>query len=95
MPGETTELEQNKATEQGNLEGWSAATGTLYTLCTGNTEGIGTLLGLPSRGVGGEQERMVPGEWIEQQTREWSPLQELHEWRKWHSPKGQALISVL
>ena len=53
MPGETTELEQNKFTEQGNPEGWSVATGTLDTLCTGNTEGIGTLSGPPSRGGGG------------------------------------------
>ena len=52
MPGDTTELEQNEATEQGNPEGWSAATGTLYTLCTGNAEGIGTLSGVPSRGGG-------------------------------------------
>ena len=31
----------------------------------------------------------MPGEWNGQRTRGWSLLQELHKWRKRHSPKGQ------
>ena len=53
MPGETTELEQNEVTEQGSPAGWSVAVGMLYTLCTGNSEGICTLSGPPSCGGGG------------------------------------------
>ena len=54
---------KNEATEQGNPDGWPAATGTLYTLCTGNTEGIGTLLGLPSHGGGAGADGARGVEW--------------------------------
>ena len=37
----------------------------------------------------GEREQMVPGEWNGQRTHGWSPLQELDEWGKRRSPKGQ------
>ena len=36
VSGKSTELEQNRVTEQGSPQGWPAATGTQYSLCTGN-----------------------------------------------------------
>ena len=53
LSNESTELKQKEDTEQSSPPGWSAATGTLYTLCTGNIMGNCTLSRPPSRGGGG------------------------------------------
>ena len=50
---QTNQQNWNEVTEPGSPEGWSETIGTLYTLCTGNVEGIRTLSGPPSRGGGG------------------------------------------